>query len=231
MAFLLAIYLPLYYIKLAVNKIILNFFERVSDMKYAFLVCFSAMVLAFASGCSYLARGEQIVSVTVTPSDAAVIANGVEYHMLSPMFIEVPTRDALLITAYKPGYRTAYYASDSELTFTGKLDACGGIFILPALGLFSNGAWKFAESNIVINLQPLPDLEESSIEQEATQRKRQEIARELVDQTVKLPAVSPTDATSRVSDIRSIDKKGTSVVSQEPLDKQAPADPDDVEIE
>ena len=151
-------------------------------MKYTFLAICAAVVLAFTSGCSWLARGQQLVSVTVTPSDAYVIANGVEYHSLSPMFISVPTRDALLITAYKPGYRTAYYAVDSELSSTGKLDAIGSIFILPAAGLFSNGAWKFAESNIKIELQPLPDPEESAIEQEATQRKRLDTARELNDQ-------------------------------------------------
>lgn len=200
-------------------------------MKTIFLAVFSAMILALTSGCSFLARGEQIVSVTVTPSDASVIANGVEYHMLSPMFIEVPTRDALLITAYKPGYRTVYYAADSELTFTGKLDAFGSILILPAAGLLSNGAWKFAESNIRIDLQPLPDPEESSIEQEATQRRRQEVARELVDQTTNIPAVSPTDASSRTSDIVTVDKNGASVVSQEPLDRNAPANPDEISVE
>ena len=200
-------------------------------MKYAFLAVFTAVILAFTSGCSFLARGEQIVSVTVTPSDAAVIANGVEYHMLSPMFIEVPTRDALLIQAYKPGYRTAYYAADSQLSKTGTIDAIGGIFILPALGLFSNGAWRFTESNIVINLQPLPDPEESSIEQEATQRRRQEVARELHDQNINLSAVAPTDATSRTSDFRTIDKNGATVISQDPLDKSAPANPEDVSIE
>ena len=208
-----------------------SFFERAFDMKYAFLAFFTAVILAFTSGCSFLARGEQIVSVTVTPSDAAVIANGVEYHMLSPMFIEVPTRDALLIQAYKPGYRTAYYAADSQLSKTGTIDAIGGIFILPALGLFSNGAWRFTESNIVINLQPLPDPEESSIEQEATQRRRQEVARELHDQNINLSAVAPTDATSRTSDFRTIDKNGATVISQDPLDKSAPANPEDVSIE
>lgn len=199
-------------------------------MKYVFLTVFAAFVLAFSSGCSFLARGEQLVSVTVTPSDASVIANGVEYHMLSPMFIEVPTRNALLVTAYKPGYRTAYYAADSELSSTGKIDAIGGIFILPAFGLLSNGAWKFTQSNIVINLQPLPDPEESAIEQEATQRKRQEFARELIDETVDLPAVSNTDATARTSDIRIVNKNGASVISQEPLDKPALADPDNISI-
>ena len=189
------------------------------------------MILAFASGCSFLARGQQIVSVTVTPSDAAVIANGVEYHMLSPMFIEVPTRDALLITAYKPGYRTAYYAADSELSSTGKLDAIGSIFILPAAGLLTNGAWKFTESNVVIELQPLPDPEESIIEQEATQRRRQDIARELANQVQSIPPISPSDANSRTSDIRTVDKHGASVVSQEPLDKHAPANPDEITIE
>ena len=200
-------------------------------MKYCFLAVFAALVLAFTSGCSWLARGEQIVSVTVTPSDAYVIANGQEYHMLSPMFIEVPTRDSLLIMAYKPGYRTAYYASDSELSSTGKLDALGSIFILPSLGLFSNGAWKFSESNIVIDLQPLPDPEESSIEQEATMLKRQDVARELIDQTIHLPPVRVSDAAAKTSDIRSVDKHGFSVVSQEPLDRQAPADTDEVSIE
>lgn len=200
-------------------------------MKHAFLIVFSAMILAFASGCSFLARGQQIVSVTVTPSDAAVIANGVEYHMLSPMFIEVPTRDALLITAYKPGYRTAYYAADSELSSTGKLDAIGSIFILPAAGLLTNGAWKFTESNVVIELQPLPDPEESIIEQEATQRRRQDIARELANQVQSIPPISPSDANSRTSDIRTVDKHGASVVSQEPLDKHAPANPDEITIE
>ena len=200
-------------------------------MKYALLAFCAALLLSLCSACSFLARGEQIISVTVTPSDAFVIANGVEYHTLSPMFIEVPTRDSLLITAYKPGYRTVYYASDSQLSSTGKLDALGAILILPAAGLFSNGAWRFVDSNIVINLQPLPDPEESALEQEVTQRKRQDVARELHDQTIKLPAVSPTDATSRTSDARSMDRHGESVVSQEPLDKQAPANPDEISVE
>lgn len=200
-------------------------------MKYTVSVLFAAFVLAFASGCSLLARGEQIVSVTVTPSDAYVIANGQQYHMLSPMFIEVPTRDSLLIQAYKPGYRTAYYAADSELSSTGRIDALGGIFILPAIGLFSNGAWRFTESNIVIKLQPLPEPEESAIEQEATDRKRQESEREFIDRTVNLPPVPVTDATARTSDIRTVDKNGVSVTSQEPLDKPAPADPDNISID
>ena len=199
-------------------------------MKYMFLAVFSALVLTLTSGCSFFARGEQIVAVTVTPSDATVIANGAEYRMLSPMYLSVPTRDALLITAYKPGYRTAYYAADSELSSTGKLDALGSIFILPAAGLLSNGAWRFTESNVAINLQPLPDPEESAIEQEATQRKRQEFARELNDQVLNQPAIPVTDANAKTSDIRSVDKNGVSVVSQEPLDKPAPADPDDISV-
>lgn len=200
-------------------------------MKYALLAFCAALVLSLCSACSFLARGRQIVAVTVTPADAYVIANGVEYHTLSPMFIEVPTRDALLITAYKPGYRTAYYAADSELSSTGKIDALGGIIILPAVGLFSNGAWRFTESNIRINLQPLPDPEVSALEQEATQRKRQEVARDLADQTINQSAVPLTDANAKTSDIRVVDKNGESVTSQDPLDKPAPADADDLSIE
>ena len=200
-------------------------------MKYTFLAICAAVVLAFSSGCSWLARGQQLVSVTVTPSDAYVIANGVEYHTLSPMFISVPTRDALLITAYKPGYRTVFYAVDSELSSTGKLDALGAIFILPATGLFSNGAWRFVESNIKIDLQPLPDPEESSIEQEATQRKRQDVARELNDQVIKRGAIPVTDAAAKTSDLHEVKSQGVSVTSQDPLDKPAPVNSDEVSIE
>ena len=200
-------------------------------MKYFILAFCAAVLLSCTSACSVLARGEQIVAITVTPSDAAVIVNGVEYHMLSPMFVEVPTRDALLVTAYKPGYRTAYYAADSELSSTGKLDALGSIIILPAVGLLTNGAWRFTESNIVINLQPLPDPEESELEQEATQRRRQDIARELVEQAIGQSAVPLTDATARNSDIRTVNRDGVSVVSQEPLDKSAPADPADISVD
>ena len=199
-------------------------------MKYTFLAICAAVVLAFSSGCSWLARGQQLVSITVTPSDASVIANGVEYHTLSPMFISVPTRDALLVTAYKPGYRTAYYAVDSELSSTGKIDALGSIFILPASGLFSNGAWRFVESNIRIDLQPLPDPEESAIEQEATQRKRQDVARELNDQVINRGSVPVTDAAAKTSDLRVVNSQGVSVTSQEPLDKPAPVNPDEVSI-
>ena len=199
-------------------------------MKYTFLAICAAVVLAFSSGCSWLARGQQIVALTVTPSDAYVIANGVEYHTLSPMFISVPTRDALLVTAYKPGYRTAYYAVDSELSSTGRLDALGSIFILPAAGLLSNGAWRFAESNIKIELQPLPDPEESAIEQEATQRKRQEIARELNDQLAGRTGVPLTDPAARTSDLRVVDRQGVSVTTQEPLDKPAPVNSEEVSI-
>ena len=199
-------------------------------MKYTFLAICAAVVLAFTSGCSWLARGQQLVSITVTPSDASVIANGVEYHTLSPMFISVPTRDALLVTAYKPGYRTAYYAVDSELSSTGKIDALGSILILPAAGLFSNGAWRFVESNIRIDLQPLPDPEESAIEQEATQRKRQDVARELNDQVINRGSVPVTDAAAKTSDLRVVNSQGVSVTSQEPLDKPAPVNPDEVSI-
>ena len=200
-------------------------------MKYTLLALFAALLLVCTSACSFLARGEQIISVTVTPTDASVIANGMEYHLLSPMFIEVPTRDALLITAYKPGYRTAYYVADSELSSTGKLDALGSIFILPAAGLLTNGAWKYTESNIVINLQPLPDPEESEIEQEATRRKRQEAASELNDEVINQKPVSPSAANTRTSDLRSVDKNGVTVISQNPLDKNAPANPKEISIE
>ncbi|MBO7127143.1 hypothetical protein J6W78_06320, partial [bacterium] len=60
------------------------FLKGLHEMKYTLLAVFAALVLTLTSGCSFFARGEQIIALTVTPSDAAVIANGAEYHRLSP---------------------------------------------------------------------------------------------------------------------------------------------------
>lgn len=132
---------------------------------------FAAAVCAlacFAAGCSFTNNSTQVISLTVIPADATVIANGVEYHNVSPQFLEVnPSRELLLIV-YKPGFREKLYTVGTQLSSTGKIDAFGSIFVLPFFGLFANGAWELKETNIFIELEPLPPKKTIEKQQEQT---------------------------------------------------------------
>ena len=56
------------------------------------------LVLGLGAGCSFTNSSRQIVALTIDPADARVIANGVEYHNISPQFIEAKrSRELLLV--------------------------------------------------------------------------------------------------------------------------------------
>lgn len=99
----------------------------------------------------------QIVTIDVTPSDATVVADGVEYKNHSPMYIEACTGRPLLITAYKQGYREKRYAIDYKLSTLGTIEAIGSILILPAIGLCFDNAWELKESNVTLVLAPISE--------------------------------------------------------------------------
>lgn len=125
-------------------------------------------ILLGGSGCSYTNRGPKLISLTILPADAYVIINGIEYHSVSPQFVEVNPNRTLLITAYKPGYKEAFYAVNNQLSTVGTIDAFGSIFLIPFLGLFSSGAWELKETNIKIELEPLVDPDSVTLQQQET---------------------------------------------------------------
>ncbi len=129
---------------------------------------FAVTIILLQGGCSYTNRGAKFVTVTVKPADAYIIVNGVEYHHVSPQYIEVHPNRELMMTVYKPGYREKLYVVGNHLSTVGKVDAWGSIFIIPFIGLFSNGAWELDEKNINIVLDPLEEVEELTIEQRKT---------------------------------------------------------------
>jgi len=143
------------------------------------------------SGCSFFNRGYQIVTVTVDPEDATVIANGVEYHNRSPQFIETRTGREFLLSVYKPGYKETLYVVDYQLSSTGKIDAWGSFWIFPIFGLFSNGAWELKENNIKIKLEALP--QETVIEDTKAKaaEERKKILEEINHEPPVLPAIAP----------------------------------------
>lgn len=132
-----------------------------------FALALTAVSLLLLCGCSLTNRGPRFVALTIKPVDSYVIINGVEYHHLSPQFVEVRPDRSLLITAYKPGYKEALYAVDYQLSNCGKIDAWASLLIFPAIGLLTDGAWELKENNITITLDPLPEMEELDAEQKA----------------------------------------------------------------
>ena len=108
----------------------------------------------------------QIITVDVAPSDATVIANGVEYRNNSPLFIETPTGKQLMITAYKEGYREKIYAIDYKLSTVGKIETITGCFLLlPFIGLCFDNAWELKENNVYLTLEPLtPEAKKEAME-------------------------------------------------------------------
>ena len=119
-------------------------------MKKMFFLGLIAVVLTVC-GCR-----TQIITVNVVPSDATVLANGVEYRNGSPLFIETPTGKQLMITAYKEGYREQIYAIDYKLSTVGKIETITGCFILlPFIGLCFDNAWELKQNNVYLNLEPV----------------------------------------------------------------------------
>ena len=108
----------------------------------------------------------QIITVDVVPTDATVIANGVEYRNGSPLFVETPTGKQLMITAYKEGYREQIYAIDYKLSTVGKIETITGCFLLlPFIGLCFDNAWELKENNVYLTLEPVsPEAKKEALE-------------------------------------------------------------------
>lgn len=124
-----------------------------------FITLLVAAGLATLCGCSIFNKGRQIITVTTDPPDSRLIINGIEYPASSPQFVEVTPSREVLITAYKPYYRTRLYVVDYHLNDTGKIDAWGGMLLFPLIGLMTNGAWELEENNIYLKLEPMTQSE------------------------------------------------------------------------
>lgn len=123
----------------------------------------------------------QIVTVDVFPPDATVVANGVEYHNKSPMFIEACTGRPLLIIAYKEGYREKAYAIDYTLSTLGTIEAIGSILVLPAFGLCFDNAWELKESNVALTLEPVSEEAKKEAAESVAYRVRRQVRSNPVD--------------------------------------------------
>ncbi len=122
---------------------------------YRFATLLTAVGLVLLCGCSIFNKGRQIITITTDPPDTRLIVNGIEYPASSPQFVEVVPSREVLITAFKPYYRTRLYTVDYHLNDTGKIDAWSGMLLFPLIGLMTNGAWELEENNIYLKLEPM----------------------------------------------------------------------------
>jgi hypothetical protein len=123
-------------------------------LNYTTNFCLSA-VASFATGCSLFVPSHQTVNINVTtPQHAKVWINGA-YEGETPIQKSVLRNRDLTIMVKKEGYQTTIKSVDHRLSPTGVLDVIGtGVFLAPALGFISPGAFCLDESSFVFQLAP-----------------------------------------------------------------------------
>lgn len=101
-----------------------------------------AVAVLAQSGCSFFASGQQMISVTSEPTGARVSVNGNEVG-LTPVTTSVSRGGTVSIMVVKNGYRPQTRTPGQRLSKIGILDVVGGcIWLVPFLGLLSDGAWE-----------------------------------------------------------------------------------------
>ena len=102
-------------------------------------------------GCSAFQSRTQMIQVNCDVPDATILVNGTMYR--SPAQIEVNRNNDISITAQKEGYQTYQKTIGNHFNTIGTLDALGTFFFLvPAIGLFTPGAWSINETDVNIQL-------------------------------------------------------------------------------
>jgi hypothetical protein len=112
-----------------------------------------APLIIASAGCSAFRSPEQTVSIECHPSDTVLLVNGQRYT--SPATLSVKRNREISINCEKDGYYPYDRTVGTHFNTTGVLDAVGTcLFLIPAIGLFTPGAWSLDETNVTVNLVP-----------------------------------------------------------------------------
>jgi hypothetical protein len=131
------------------------------DARFNLIKIFGMTVLLlFTSGCSVLASKTQSVKIACSESDATLQINGGE-TFTGKTQIEARRNKTVAAACFKPGYFTAQKYISSSLSTTGMYDLAGSfIFVLPAIGLFTPGAWSLDETDVTLTMVKYQDKHE-----------------------------------------------------------------------
>jgi hypothetical protein len=112
----------------------------------------SIALIVLLSGCSALASKTQQMSVTAYPDDATITINGQRFgegHAVT----EVKRDVSVTVSASRKGCETSHRFVGYGINGLGILDGIGGlIFLVPAVGLATSGAYSIDEDNIHLTL-------------------------------------------------------------------------------
>jgi hypothetical protein len=111
----------------------------------------SAVLLATSTGCSAFRGHMQTININCNPTDSVLMVNGQRYT--PPAQINVKRNRDVSIQCYKEGFSPYQRTIGHHFNETGILDAIGTwVFLLPAIGLFTPGAWSLDETDITVTL-------------------------------------------------------------------------------
>jgi hypothetical protein len=104
------------------------------------------------SSCSLGVGKNQTVTVN-SNVPAKITANGTVVGT-APLSFEARRAKSLALIATAPGYTQTTKTVSRQMSQSGILDGIGGLlFLVPWIGLASDGAWELEEDNIFMNLE------------------------------------------------------------------------------
>lgn len=117
-------------------------------VKAVFVVCVGLGI----SGCSAFATNTQSLKIACSEPDATIQINGGQTFQGATQ-VEARRNKLVAISCLKPGYFPSHKLVSSSLSGTGKADLVGSfIFVLPAFGLFTPGAWNLDETDVTLSM-------------------------------------------------------------------------------
>jgi len=107
---------------------------------------------ALLSGCSVFADKTQTLYVSANHTDATIFVNDKQVGT-GYVKIVVPRDESVMVEAHKPGYEPAIKFVQTVPSLYGKLDTAGTYFLIPAIGLFTPGAFELETDQVVLTLK------------------------------------------------------------------------------
>ena len=112
----------------------------------------SLILIATLTGCSTFASKTQQFSVTATPKDASIIING-QLRGKGHAVAEVKRDSSVSVMVSKKGCQPMHRAIGHSINGLGILDGLGTfLFLVPAFGLASAGAYSLDEDSVHFTL-------------------------------------------------------------------------------
>jgi len=116
-------------------------------------VSMSVILLVINTGCSAFVSSTQTMNIKCNPPNAVLLVNGERYT--PPASVTVKRNRDVSISADKDGYFPYEQTIGHHFNTTGVLDAVGTmVFLIPAIGLFTPGAWSLDETDVTISMVP-----------------------------------------------------------------------------